>query len=75
VAKSVACAATFPAFQNLWGFSIGNITNLTSPILGTETYGENVLASGTVRGRVGYALGSWLFTRPVDLPGLTISKD
>jgi high affinity Mn2+ porin len=53
--------ATFPAFQNLSGLSIGNITNLTSPTLGAETYGENVLASGTVRGRVGYAPGSWLF--------------
>jgi len=54
--------ATFPAFQNpLSGLSIGNISNLTSPTLGAETYGENVLASGTVRGRVGYAPGSWLF--------------
>src|SRR5262249_45951576 len=53
--------ATFPAFQNLSGLSIGNITNLTSPTLGAETYGENVLASGTVPGRVGYAPGSWLF--------------
>ena len=38
----------------------GNITNLTSPTLGAETFGENVLASGTVRGRIGYAPGSWL---------------
>jgi high affinity Mn2+ porin len=53
--------ATFPAFQNLSGLSIGNIINLTSPTLSAETYGENVLASGTVRGRVGYAPGSWLF--------------
>jgi high affinity Mn2+ porin len=53
--------ATFPAFQNLAGLSIGNFTNLTSPTLGAETFGENVLASGTVRGRVGYAPGSWLF--------------
>ena len=29
--------ATFPAFQNLSGLSIGNITNLTSPTLGAET--------------------------------------
>jgi high affinity Mn2+ porin len=51
---------TFPAFQNLSGLSIGNITNLTSPTLGAETFGENVLASGTVRGRIGYAPGTWL---------------
>jgi high affinity Mn2+ porin len=37
------------------------MTNLTSPTLGAETFGENVLASGTVRGRIGYAPGSWLF--------------
>jgi hypothetical protein len=53
--------ATFPAFQNLAGLSIGNFTNLTSPTLGAEIFGENVLASETVRGRVGYAPGSWLF--------------
>jgi high affinity Mn2+ porin len=53
--------ATFPAFQTLSGLSIGNITNLTSPALGAETFGENVLASGTVRGRIGYAPGNWLF--------------
>jgi high affinity Mn2+ porin len=53
--------ASFPSFQNLAGISIGGTSNLTSPTLGAETYSETVLASGTVRGRIGYAPGSWLF--------------
>ena len=54
--------ATFPTFLDRNGISTGGITNLTSPTLGAETYGETVLASGTVRGRIGYAApGSWLF--------------
>jgi high affinity Mn2+ porin len=52
---------TFPSFQNLNDISIGGTSNFTSPTLGAETYSETVLASGTVRGRVGYAPGSWLF--------------
>jgi high affinity Mn2+ porin len=52
--------ATFPGFaQN--GISTGGLKNLISPTLGAESYGENVLASGSVRGRIGYAPGSWLF--------------
>ena len=53
--------ATFPTFPDRAGISTGGITNLTSPTLGAETYSETVLASGTVRGRIGYAPGSWLF--------------
>ena len=53
--------ASFPAFPNLAGLAIGGTSNLISPTLGAETYGENVLASGTVRGRIGYAPGHWLF--------------
>jgi high affinity Mn2+ porin len=52
--------ATFPSFQNLAGISIGGPSNLTSPTLGAETFSETVLASGTVRGRIGYAPGIWL---------------
>lgn len=52
--------ASFPSFPNLAGISTGGTSNLTSPTFGPETYGETVLASGTVRGRVGYASGSWL---------------
>ena len=52
--------ATFPSFPDLSRISIGGISNLTSPTLGAETFSETVLASGTVRGRIGYAPGSWL---------------
>ncbi len=51
----------FPGFPNSAGISIGGASNLTSPTLGAETFSETVLTSGTVRGRVGYAPGSWLF--------------
>ena len=52
---------TFPGFPNNAGISIGGASNLTSPTLGAETFSETVLTSGTVRGRIGYAPGSWLF--------------
>jgi high affinity Mn2+ porin len=53
--------ASFPSFQNLAGISIGGISNFTSPTLGPVSYSETVLSSGTVRGRIGYAPGNWLF--------------
>jgi high affinity Mn2+ porin len=59
--------ASFPSFPNLAGISIGGTSTLTSPTNGAETFGENMLAFGTVRGRIGYApnhfLGTsnWLF--------------
>jgi high affinity Mn2+ porin len=53
--------ASFPSFPNQAGISIGGTSNLTSPTLGAETFSETVLASGTVRGRIGYAPGNWLF--------------
>ena len=52
---------TFPGFPNSAGISIGGISNLMSPTFGAETFSETVLTSGTVRGRIGYAPGSWLF--------------
>jgi high affinity Mn2+ porin len=52
--------ASFPSFPNRAGISIGGSSNLISPTLGAETYSETVLASGTARGRVGYAPGHWL---------------
>ena len=53
--------ASFPGFPSQAGLTIGGTSNLTSPTLGPETFSETVVASGTVRGRVGYAPGSWLF--------------
>jgi high affinity Mn2+ porin len=49
-----------PSFQNLAGLSIGGVTTFNSPF-GNETYSETVLNSGTLRGRIGYAPGDWLF--------------
>jgi high affinity Mn2+ porin len=59
--------ASFPAFQTLpvgvnpFGLSTGGTFNFNSPTLGPVSFAETVLASGTVRGRIGYAPGHWLF--------------
>ena len=59
--------ASFPAFQTLpvgvnpFGLSTGGTFNFNSTTLGPVSFAETVLSSGTVRGRVGYAPGNWLF--------------
>jgi high affinity Mn2+ porin len=53
--------ATLPSFLSIAGTSIGGVSTFTSPTLGRETFAETELASGTVRGRIGYAPGHWLF--------------
>lgn len=57
----VEADSTFPTFPDLSGISTGGITSFTSPTLGAVTYRETMLASGTVRARIGYAPGDWLF--------------
>jgi high affinity Mn2+ porin len=57
----VEADASFPAFPNLSGFAIGGATSFASPARGAEAYTDNVLAFGTIRGRIGYAPGDWLF--------------
>jgi high affinity Mn2+ porin len=53
---------SFPSFPDpATGLTTGGISGFTSPTFGTGTFSENVLASGTVRGRIGYAPGHWLF--------------
>ncbi len=52
--------ASIPSFPNLSGISIGGTSLLASPV-GEESYSETVLSFGTVRGRIGYARGNWLF--------------
>ena len=53
--------ATFPSFQNqTTGISTGGISNFNTPTFGPESYSETMLASGTMRGRIGYAPGNWL---------------
>ncbi len=53
--------ASFPSFLGNSGVSIGGTSTFASPTLGAVSYSETVLSSGTVRGRFGYAPGSWLF--------------
>ena len=52
---------SFPAFPDTAGLTIGGASNFTSPNFGAGTFSETVLASGTLRGRIGYAPGHWLF--------------
>jgi high affinity Mn2+ porin len=61
IVVGVEADTTFPAFRNLNGLSIGGSTTFFSPVArALETYSETMLASGTVRGRIGYAPGNWL---------------
>jgi high affinity Mn2+ porin len=53
--------ATFPVFPNLQNISLGGTRTFTSPTFGPETYSDTMNASGTVRLRLGYAPGNWLF--------------
>ncbi len=48
---------TLPSGVNPFGVSIGGGSTFTSPTLGAVSFAETVLASGTVRGRIGYAPG------------------
>ncbi len=52
---------TLPSGVNPFGVSVGGTSAFTSPALGPVSFAETVLASGTVRGRIGYAPGHWLF--------------
>jgi high affinity Mn2+ porin len=61
VVLGIEADAAFPTFQDLSGLSTGGIAGFTSPTLGPVTYSETMLASGTVRARIGYAPGHWLF--------------
>jgi high affinity Mn2+ porin len=58
VVLGVEADVSASSFLNYFGNRIGN----TVPALGgTASYSDNVFASGTVRGRIGYAPGNWLF--------------
>jgi high affinity Mn2+ porin len=68
----VEADASFPAFPNLSGFAVGGATNFTSPTRGVEAYTDDVLYSGTIRGRIGYAPGNWLLYAT---GGFALSRD
>ena len=53
--------ASFPSFLTLAGVSIGSGSMVSVPPVGPESYSETMLDFGTVRGRIGYAPGDWLF--------------
>ncbi len=52
---------SFPSFADTPLHTISGINTLASPSIGVASYSEQVEFSGTVRGRVGYAPGNWLF--------------
>jgi high affinity Mn2+ porin len=53
---------SFPTYPDpVTGLTTGGISNFTSPTFGAGSFSENVLSSGTLRGRIGYAPGHWLF--------------
>jgi high affinity Mn2+ porin len=52
---------SFPAFRDPDGLTIGGVSNFSSPTFGAGSFSETVLSSGTLRGRIGYAPGQWLF--------------
>ncbi|WP_298256323.1 carbohydrate porin [Bradyrhizobium sp.] len=58
----VEADGSFPPFPDLvTGLTIGGSSNFTSPSFGAGSFSETVRASGTVRGRIGYAPDHWLF--------------
>jgi len=50
-----------PAWPNLAGISIGGTSTFSTPLIGAESYSETMLYFGSLRARVGYAPGNWLF--------------
>ncbi len=50
-----------PSWKSRNRISIGGASTFISPTLGQESLSETVLGMGTVRGRIGYAPGNWLF--------------
>jgi len=52
---------SFPGFPSPTGQMIGGVSTFSTPMLGPESFGETVVHFGTLRGRIGYAPGPWLF--------------
>jgi high affinity Mn2+ porin len=52
---------TLPTGVNPFGVSIGGSSTFASPALGPVSFAETVQYFGTLRGRIGYAPGDWLF--------------
>ena len=61
VVLGVETDASFHPFPDINGLSITGMSNFNSPVIGPASLSETAIAFGTVRGRIGYAPGSWLF--------------
>jgi len=62
VVVGIEADGSFPTFPDpVTGLTIGGVSNFNSPTFGAGSFSETVLASGTLRGRIGYAPGHWLF--------------
>jgi high affinity Mn2+ porin len=53
--------ASFPAFTETTPHLISGTSTISSPSTGLASYSDQVDFFGTVRGRIGYAPGNWLF--------------
>ena len=53
---------------------LGASQAIASPLIGQAIYRDQVQLSGTVRGRIGYAPGHWLFMRPAASPTASMSS-
>jgi high affinity Mn2+ porin len=52
----------FPTFPDLNGLTTGGVSNFNSVTLGgASSFSETMLWGGSLRGRIGYAPGSWMF--------------
>jgi len=62
VVLGVEGEVNFPAFPDLNGLTTGGISNFNSAALGgASSFSETMLWAGSLRGRIGYAPGHWLF--------------
>lgn len=61
VVLGIEADGSFPGFPDPTGLTIGGSSNFSSAVVGNAAVSETVLASGTLRGRIGYAPGHWLF--------------
>jgi high affinity Mn2+ porin len=52
---------SFPSFAEPSPHSIGGTSTISSASIGLASYSEQMEFSGTVRGRIGYAPGNWMF--------------
>ncbi len=61
IVMGVEADASFHTFPDVNGLSITGTSNFNSPVIGPASLSETAVTFGTVRGRIGYAPGSWLF--------------